>query len=77
MAGQSLDSQGVTKEIVPPYYSVKEAVLPFNKFPGTDPILGPEMKSTGEVMGTGKTFAAALLGRSWVLAMTRQPRACV
>ena len=59
MAGQSLDSQGVTKEIVPPYYSVKEAVLPFNKFPGTDPILGPEMKSTGEVMGTGKTFAAA------------------
>ena len=59
MAGQSLDSQGVTKEIVPPYYSVKEAVLPFNKFPGTDPILGPEMKSTGEVMGTGETFAAA------------------
>jgi len=59
MAGQSLESQGVTKEIVPPYYSVKEAVLPFNKFPGTDPILGPEMKSTGEVMGTGVTFAAA------------------
>jgi len=59
MAGQSLVSQGVTKEIVPPYYSVKEAVLPFNKFPGTDPILGPEMKSTGEVMGTGETFAAA------------------
>lgn len=59
MAGQSLASQGVTREIVPPYYSVKEAVLPFNKFPGTDPILGPEMKSTGEVMGTGATFAAA------------------
>ena len=59
MAGQSLTSQGVTREIVPPYYSVKEAVLPFNKFPGTDPILGPEMKSTGEVMGTGETFAAA------------------
>jgi len=59
MAGQSLKRQGVTKEIVPPYYSVKEAVLPFNKFPGTDPILGPEMKSTGEVMGTGETFAAA------------------
>ena len=59
MAGQSLSSQGVTREIVPPYYSVKEAVLPFNKFPGTDPILGPEMKSTGEVMGTGATFAAA------------------
>jgi carbamoyl-phosphate synthase large subunit len=59
MAGQSLVSQGVTREIVPPYFSVKEAVLPFNKFPGTDPILGPEMKSTGEVMGTGETFAAA------------------
>jgi len=59
MAGQSLQSQGVTKEVVPPYYSVKEAVLPFNKFPGTDPILGPEMKSTGEVMGTGDTFAGA------------------
>ena len=59
MAGQTLVSQGVTREIVPPYFSVKEAVLPFNKFPGTDPILGPEMKSTGEVMGTGDTFAAA------------------
>ncbi len=59
MAGQSLASQGVTSEVVPPYYSVKEAVLPFNKFPGIDPILGPEMKSTGEVMGTGDTFAAA------------------
>ncbi len=59
MVGQSLASQGVTREIVPSYYSVKEAVLPFNKFPGTDPILGPEMKSTGEVMGTGETFAAA------------------
>ena len=51
--------QGFTREIVPPYYSVKEAVLPFNKFPGVDPILGPEMKSTGEVMGTGDTFASA------------------
>jgi carbamoyl-phosphate synthase large subunit len=59
MAGQSLASQGVTKEVIPGYYSVKEAVLPFNKFPGIDPILGPEMKSTGEVMGTGDTFAAA------------------
>jgi len=59
MAGQSLESQGFTKEIVPPYFSVKEAVLPFNKFPGVDPILGPEMKSTGEVMGTGATFADA------------------
>ena len=59
MAGQTLASQGFTEEVVPPYYSVKEAVLPFNKFPGVDPILGPEMKSTGEVMGTGDTFAAA------------------
>ena len=59
MAGQSLASQGVTHEVIPSYYSVKEAVLPFNKFPGIDPILGPEMKSTGEVMGTGDTFASA------------------
>ncbi|MGB1383247.1 MAG: carbamoyl-phosphate synthase large subunit [Porticoccaceae bacterium] len=59
MVGQTLESQGFTKEIVPPYYSVKEAVFPFNKFPGIDPILGPEMKSTGEVMGVGETFAEA------------------
>ena len=58
MVGQTLDSQNFTKEIVPPYYSV-EAVFPFNKFPGIDPILGPEMKSTGEVMGVGETFAEA------------------
>ncbi|ECN7237205.1 carbamoyl phosphate synthase large subunit, partial [Salmonella enterica subsp. enterica serovar Newport] len=51
--------QGVTKEIIPPYYSVKEVVLPFNKFPGVDPLLGPEMRSTGEVMGVGRTFAEA------------------
>ncbi|MEP5763423.1 MAG: carbamoyl-phosphate synthase large subunit [Halieaceae bacterium] len=59
MAGTSLAEQGFTKEVVPPYYSVKEAVMPFNKFPGVDPILGPEMKSTGEVMGTGDTFEEA------------------
>ncbi|WP_105900913.1 carbamoyl-phosphate synthase large subunit [Vibrio gangliei] len=59
MAGQSLEAQGFTKEIIPPYYSVKEVVLPFNKFPGVDPLLGPEMRSTGEVMGVGKTFAQA------------------
>ncbi|GAB5451406.1 MAG: carbamoyl-phosphate synthase large subunit [Halioglobus sp.] len=59
MAGMSLADQGFTHEIVPNFYSVKEAVLPFNKFPGVDPILGPEMKSTGEVMGTGETFATA------------------
>ncbi|PCI61799.1 MAG: carbamoyl phosphate synthase large subunit [Methylophilaceae bacterium] len=61
MAGQSLKSQGVTREIVPPYFSVKEAVFPFIKFPGVDTILGPEMKSTGEVMGVGSTFAEAFV----------------
>ncbi|NBM53938.1 carbamoyl-phosphate synthase large subunit [Proteus vulgaris] len=59
MIGQSLEDQGVTKEVIPPYYSVKEVVLPFNKFAGVDPILGPEMRSTGEVMGVGATFAQA------------------
>ena len=59
MAGKTLAQQGVTKEIIPPYYSVKEVVLPFNKFPGVDPLLGPEMRSTGEVMGVGRTFAEA------------------
>ena len=59
MVGVSLAEQGFTKEIVPPFYSVKEAIFPFNKFPGVDPILGPEMKSTGEVMGSGTTFAEA------------------
>ena len=59
MAGMSLEEQGFTAEKVPPYYSVKEAVLPFNKFPGVDPILGPEMKSTGEVMGVGDSFPEA------------------
>ncbi|MEC7118761.1 MAG: carbamoyl-phosphate synthase large subunit [Pseudomonadota bacterium] len=59
MAGQSLASQGFTTEIIPDFYSVKEAVFPFAKFPGVDPILGPEMKSTGEVMGVGKTFGEA------------------
>jgi len=59
MAGQSLKAQGVTKEIIPPYFAVKEAVFPFIKFPGVDPLLGPEMKSTGEVMGVGRTFGEA------------------
>ncbi|MGD8174830.1 carbamoyl-phosphate synthase large subunit [Marinimicrobium sp. ARAG 43.8] len=58
-AGVSLKDQGFTQEIVPDYYSVKEAVFPFNKFPAVDPILGPEMKSTGEVMGVGDTFGEA------------------
>jgi carbamoyl-phosphate synthase large subunit len=61
MTGVKLKDQGVTKEIVPPYYSVKEAVFPFIKFPGVDTILGPEMKSTGEVMGIGSTFAEAFV----------------
>ncbi|MGB0693350.1 MAG: carbamoyl phosphate synthase large subunit, partial [Pseudomonadales bacterium] len=65
-------SQGVTKEIVPPYYSVKEAVLPFNKFPGTDPILGPEMKSTGEVMGAGTSFGEAY-GKAQIAADDKIP----
>ncbi|MAI41163.1 MAG: carbamoyl-phosphate synthase large subunit [Candidatus Azotimanducaceae bacterium] len=59
MAGTSLAEQGYTQEIIPEFYNVKEAVFPFGKFPGVDPILGPEMKSTGEVMGIGKTFGEA------------------
>ncbi|HWW06947.1 carbamoyl-phosphate synthase large subunit [Collimonas sp.] len=61
MVGQSLDSQGIKEEVVPKYFSVKEAVFPFVKFPGVDTILGPEMKSTGEVMGVGKTFGEAFV----------------
>jgi len=61
MLGQSLDDQGIGAEVSPPYYSVKEAVFPFVKFPGVDTILGPEMKSTGEVMGVGDTFAEAFV----------------
>lgn len=60
MAGESLAAQGTTKEIVPDYYSVKEAIFPFAKFQGVDPILGPEMRSTGEVMGVGRCFGAAI-----------------
>jgi carbamoyl-phosphate synthase large subunit len=59
MVGITLADQGVTEERIPEYYSVKEAVFPFIKFPGVDPLLGPEMKSTGEVMGAGKTFSEA------------------
>jgi len=61
MTGKSLINQGVTKEIIPQYFSVKEAVFPFIKLPGVDTILGPEMKSTGEVMGMGATFAEAFV----------------
>ena len=59
MAGKSLAEQGATTEIIPDYYSVKEAIFPFAKFQGVDPILGPEMRSTGEVMGVGRSFGAA------------------
>jgi carbamoyl-phosphate synthase large subunit len=59
MAGISLKKQGYTQQVIPDYYSVKASVFPFNKFPDADPILGPEMKSTGEVMGTGNTFGEA------------------
>jgi carbamoyl-phosphate synthase large subunit len=72
MAGQSLASQGVTQEVTPPYFSVKEAVFPFVKFPGVDTILGPEMKSTGEVMGVGKTFGEAFV-KSQLGAGTKLP----
>ncbi|AUN94761.1 carbamoyl-phosphate synthase large subunit [Pseudazoarcus pumilus] len=72
MAGQSLASQGVTGEVVPEYYSVKEAVFPFVKFPGVDTILGPEMKSTGEVMGVGRSFAEAFV-KSQIAASVRLP----
>ena len=61
MAGISLAEQGFTQEIIPEFYAVKEAVFPFIKFPGVDTILGPEMRSTGEVMGVGETFAEAYL----------------
>jgi carbamoyl-phosphate synthase large subunit len=74
MVGQSLSQQGVTREVTPPYYSVKEAVFPFVKFPGVDTILGPEMKSTGEVMGVGKTFGEAFV-KSQLGAGTKLPRA--
>ena len=72
MAGQMLAQQGVTKEVTPPYFSVKEAVFPFVKFPGVDTILGPEMKSTGEVMGVGKTFGEAFV-KSQLGAGTKLP----
>jgi len=74
MVGESLQQQGVTKEVVPPYYSVKEAVFPFAKFPTVDPILGPEMKSTGEVMGVGRTFSEAF-GKALLGAGVRLPKA--
>ncbi|MBK8761478.1 MAG: carbamoyl-phosphate synthase large subunit [Sulfuritalea sp.] len=73
MAGRSLADQGVTREVIPPYFSVKEAVFPFVKFPGVDTILGPEMKSTGEVMGVGRSFGEAFV-KSQFAAGTRLPK---
>ena len=73
MAGRSLAAQGIGAEVVPFYFSVKEAVFPFVKFPGVDSLLGPEMKSTGEVMGVGETFAEAFL-KSQIASGTRLPR---
>ncbi|MFN3860408.1 MAG: carbamoyl-phosphate synthase large subunit [Roseateles sp.] len=78
MAGQKLSDQRdrkgrVPAEVVPPYFSVKEAVFPFNKFPGVDPILSPEMRSTGEVMGAARTFGEAML-KSQIGAGSRLPR---
>jgi carbamoyl-phosphate synthase large subunit len=74
MAGTTLAAQHFTKEIIPRNFSVKEAVFPFNKFPAVDPILGPEMKSTGEVMGVGDTFAEAY-GKAQLGAGEKLPRA--
>jgi carbamoyl-phosphate synthase large subunit len=72
MAGRTLAQQGIAAEVVPPYFSVKEAVFPFVKFPGVDTILGPEMKSTGEVMGVGESFGEAFV-KSQLAAGVRLP----
>ena len=72
MAGMTLAEQGATTEIIPDYYSVKEAIFPFAKFQGVDPILGPEMRSTGEVMGVGRSFSAAF-ARAQEAASIKQP----
>ncbi len=74
MVGQTLQKQAVPDQILPGYFSVKEAVFPFVKFPGVDPILGPEMKSTGEVMGVGRSFGEAFV-KSQIAAGTKLPDA--
>jgi len=74
MVGKTLKEQSAEYEIIPPYYSVKEAVFPFRKFPGVDPILTPEMKSTGEVMGVGESFGEAFLKAQYG-ASVKLPRA--
>ncbi|HVL57633.1 MAG TPA: carbamoyl-phosphate synthase large subunit, partial [Burkholderiaceae bacterium] len=72
MVGRTMDAQGIGAEVVPPYFSVKEAVFPFAKFPGVDTLLGPEMKSTGEVMGIGYSFGEAFV-KSQLAAGVRLP----
>src|SRR5260370_9775863 len=72
MVGRTLAQQDARSEVIPGYFSVKEAVFPFVKFPGVDTILGPEMKSTGEVMGVGKTFGEAFV-KSQLAASARLP----
>jgi carbamoyl-phosphate synthase large subunit len=74
MVGRSLIEQGTTHEVIPQYYSVKEAIFPFLKFQNVDPILGPEMRSTGEVMGVGRSFGAAF-ARAHEAANISPPRA--
>jgi len=76
MVGRSLVEQGITQECIPSYYSVKEAVFPFVKFVGVDPVLSPEMKSTGEVMGIGRSFGEAF-AKSQLAAGVNLPRAGV
>ena len=73
MTGKTLAEQGASEECIPKYYSVKEAVFPFVKFPGVDPILGPEMKSTGEVMGVGRSFGEAFR-KSQIAAGAEMPK---
>jgi carbamoyl-phosphate synthase large subunit len=73
MAGRNLVEQGLEKEVVPPYFSVKEAVFPFAKFQGVDTLLGPEMKSTGEVMGVGESFGEAFV-KSQLAAGVKLPK---
>ncbi|HXF46951.1 MAG TPA: carbamoyl-phosphate synthase large subunit [Burkholderiaceae bacterium] len=77
MLGRTLAQQGVRVEVVPPYFSVKEAVFPFAKFPGVDTLLGPEMRSTGEVMGVGRTFGEALFKSQLAAGNTLPPSGTV
>ncbi|MCU0937776.1 MAG: carbamoyl-phosphate synthase large subunit, partial [Burkholderiaceae bacterium] len=77
MVGQTIAEQGVKVEVIPPYFSVKEAVFPFVKFQGVDPLLGPEMRSTGEVMGVGRTFGEALFKSQLAAGGTLPPKGTV